>query len=164
MVQYEKVPRTAVEFLDISLNIINTDSSAVVQIEPYRKPTSGKIPLAADSTHSPSTLLSWPKGELLRIRRQCRSSRAFRPHRTMIQQEFVTNGDPPDYLQHIFQDEPIARPRMDLGRVVRFVVRYNPCLEHSLRQVVARANRASSILGPIFETVPTLKLSQRAHG
>ena len=70
-----------IQFLDVQLRIVRTDSTASLHYCPFTKPTSHALPLSVTSSHTPAVHLSWPRAELRRLRSLCDSSTTFEVHR-----------------------------------------------------------------------------------
>jgi hypothetical protein len=165
VIKAEAVSRQWVPFLDLGISLHNGDNTSYITVAPYTKPTSSKIVLAADSGHTSSIHLSWPRCEAERIRAQCSSSLVLKQHFKKLRNKFTDSGASSAFVTELFRDRPLRVPPVIRPTPLWFVTAFEPTFKLALSRAVSAANRDANLLVEAFGGGSfILRLSYRNHG
>ena len=164
-VNLEELSSDSVPFLDIGMRLVPYQHGTRIKVEPYQKPTSGKIPLQSDSCHEPTVHLSWPRMELSRLRNLCDDSRMYAEVERRFVGKFKTNGEPNNLIEYFCTPNFTRRARKETN-ALWCVIRYHPLLHRPIVKLFKNVvGRFEAQLANIFAgRFPDIRISSKSHG
>ncbi|XP_066454754.1 uncharacterized protein [Eleutherodactylus coqui] len=95
-----EIQKNSISFLDVQISKTN---DGLLQSSLYRKPTASNSLLAWDSAHPYSLKNGIPKGQFLRLRRNCSDTRDFEIKSTKLKNRFINRGYPSNSIERAYQ-------------------------------------------------------------
>ncbi|XP_073529686.1 uncharacterized protein [Phyllobates terribilis] len=138
----------SINFLDVN---IEKDGASHLQTRIFRKPTATNNLLSWDSHHPLTLRRGIPKGQYLRVRRNCSSPELFNTHLRHLRNRFIERGYPIKTLSEAFENaassnrSDLLRPRCDRGGdpLMRVIGNFDNCFTED-RCRAQRSNSSSS--------------------
>ena len=123
----ESVSRTTVVTLDVRLTV---GQSGRMSYELYRKPTSQWSPLSVHSCHPHAIHASWPRGQVMRLRRLCSDTSKAAIEVTSFTNALRAGGAPLSIIE-MATARAIPRHPISTSRTIRLVLPYREALRRA---------------------------------